>query len=87
MILKTSLVLIFTTCCLSGCALDKQRHFFAGVAVSGWVYAETGDRLKACLAALGTGVAKEIVDERSHQSDTKDAAATAAGCSVTWVWD
>ncbi|MEK9877209.1 MAG: hypothetical protein VW684_11170, partial [Betaproteobacteria bacterium] len=77
--MKTSLVLIFTTCCLSGCALDKQRHFFAGVAVSGWVYAETGDRLKACLAALGTGVAMELVAARRHHSDPQEGAASAAG--------
>lgn len=72
---------------LCGCAIDKQKHFAVGVAASSWVYAETGDRSLACLAALSAGVAKEIYDAREGTADSEDAAATALGCSVTWSWD
>lgn len=72
---------------LPGCALDKQKHFVAGATLSSWVYIETGDRSKACLAALGAGVAKEMVDSRYRDADRNDAATTVVGCSVTWVWD
>ena len=72
---------------LCGCAIDKQKHFVAGAAASSWVYAETGDRSLACLAALGAGVAKEVYDARDGTADAKDTAATMLGCSVTWAWD
>ena len=79
--LVVSLCLLF-----SGCALDKQKHFVAGAAVSSWVYSETGDRGKACLASLAVGVAKEAYDARDGTADEQDAIATVAGCSITWTW-
>jgi hypothetical protein len=72
---------------LCGCAIDKQRHFAVGAAVSSFVYSETGDRSLACLTALGIGISKEMYDARHGTADEKDAAATVLGCSVTWVWD
>ena len=51
--------LILICLCLTGCALDKQKHFAVGVAVSSWVYSETDDRSLACLAALGAGWRKK----------------------------
>ena len=71
---------------LAGCAADKQKHFVAGAAVSSWVYSETGDRTKACLASLAVGVAKEAYDARDGSADEQDAVATVAGCSLTWTW-
>ena len=78
------IILIF---CLSGCAPDKQKHFLAGAAVGTWVYAETGERFTACLASLGAGIAKEVVDSKNGRADEGDALATLAGCSVVWTWD
>ena len=72
---------------LCGCAIDKQKHFAVGAAVSSFVYSETGDRSLACLTALGVGISKEMYDVRHGTADEKDAAATALGCSVTWAWD
>lgn len=88
MILKFSALVIGPILFLSGCAPDKQRHFVAGAMVSSWVYAETGGRLDACLASVGVGVAKEFIDSKDNgHADEKDAAATLAGCTVTWVWE
>ena len=86
-VLRSPAFLILICLCLGGCAPDKQKHFAVGAAASSWVYSETGDRSLACLAALGAGVAKEIHDARDGSADTKDAAATVFGCSVTWAWD
>ena len=86
-VLRSLAFLILICLCLTGCAPDKQKHFAVGAAVSSWVYSETGDRSLACLAALAAGVAKEIHDARNGSADTKDAAATVFGCSVTWAWD
>ena len=86
-VLRSLAFLILICLCLTGCALDKQKHFAVGAAVSSWVYSETDDRSLACLAALGAGVAKEIHDARNSSADIKDAAATVFGCSVTWAWD
>ena len=72
---------------LCGCAIDKQKHFAVGAAVSSFVYFETGDRSLACLTALGVGISKEIHDARNGSADTKDAVATVFGCNVTLVWD
>ena len=86
-VLRSPAFLILICLCLTGCAPDKQKHFAVGAAVSSWVYSRlTTVRLRA-LAALGAGVAKEIHDARNGSADTKDAAATVSGCSVTWVWD
>jgi hypothetical protein len=88
MILKLPGSTIIAILCLAGCAPDKQKHFLAGAVVSSWVYAETGDRLDACLASLGMGIAKELIDSNDNgHADEKDMAATVAGCTVTWVWD
>ena len=88
MILKSSALIIVAILGLSGCAPDKQKHFVAGAMVSSWVFAETGDHLNACLASLGMGVAKELIDSNNNgHADEKDVSATLAGCSVTWVWD
>lgn len=85
--MRSPAFLIVICLCLQGCAPDKVKHFAVGAAASSWVYSETGDRSLACLAALGVGVAKEIHDARNGSADTKDAAATVFGCSVTWAWD
>ncbi|HCL69005.1 MAG TPA: hypothetical protein DIC49_05760 [Gammaproteobacteria bacterium] len=88
MMLKSSALIIVAILGLGGCAPDKQKHFVAGAMVSSWVYAETGDHLNACLASLGMGVAKELIDSNNNgHADEKDVSATLAGCSVTWVWD
>ena len=88
MVLKFVAPIVILVLFLAGCAPDKQKHFVAGMVVSSWVYAETGDRLEACLASLGVGIAKELIDSNNNgYGDGKDAAATLAGCSVTWVWD
>lgn len=85
--MKNCLLLLVILVFPSGCALDKQKHVVAGAGISSWVYAETGDRSKACLAALGAGVAKEMLDARHGDADQHDAAATLFGCTVTWAWD
>lgn len=85
--MRNQLLLLAILVLSSGCVLDKQKHFVVGAAISSWVYAETSDRSKACLAALGAGVAKEIVDSRHGDADHNDAFATLGGCTVTWVWD
>ena len=88
MALKFSALVIVPVLCLAGCAPDKQKHFVAGALVSSWVYAETGERLDACLASLGVGVAKELIDSQGNgHADEKDVAATLAGCTVTWAWE
>ena len=88
MVLKFVAPIVILVLFLAGCAPDKQKHFVAGAVVSSWVYAETGDHLNACLASLGMGVAKELIDSNnSGHADEKDVSATLAGCSVTWVWD
>ena len=88
MILKFVALIVVSVLSLAACAPDKQKHFVAGAVVSSWVYAETGDRLDACLASLGMGIAKELIDSNDNgHADEKDAAATAAGCTVTWAWD
>jgi hypothetical protein len=71
-------VVIIGSMLLCGCAIDKQKHFVAGAAVSSWVYSETGDRTKACLASLAVGVAKEAYDAREGSADQQDAVATVA---------
>ena len=85
--LKSLALIIVAILGLGGCAPDKQKHFVAGAMVSSWVYAETGDHLNACLASLGMGVAKELIDSNNGHADEKDVSATLAGCSMTWVWD
>jgi hypothetical protein len=84
---RASVAVLIGSTLMSGCAVDKQKHFAVGAAASSWVYLETGDRSLACLTALGAGVAKEIYDARDGAADHQDAAATMLGCSVTWAWD
>ena len=84
---RVSVAVFIGSTLMSGCAIDKQKHFAVGAAASSWVYMETGDRSLACLTALGAGVAKEIYDAREGTADSEDAAATVLGCSVTWAWD
>ena len=79
-------LLVTLSALLAGCATDKYKHFAAGAAVGAWVYSETGDRSKACLASFAVGVAKEAYDARDGRADEQDALATVAGCSVTWTW-
>jgi hypothetical protein len=88
MILKFAALIVISVLFLVGCALDKEKHFLAGAMVSSWVYAETGERLDACLASLGVGIAKELIDSNNNgHADEKDAAATVVGCTVTWLWE
>ena len=84
---RASVAVLIGSTLMSGCAVDKQKHFAVGAAASSWVYLETGDRSLACLTALGAGVAKEIYDATNGSADTKDAVATVFGCNVTLVWD
>jgi hypothetical protein len=84
---RASVAVLIGSTLMSGCAVDKQKHFAVGAAASSWVYLETGDRSLACLTALGAGVAKEIYDATKGSADTKDAVATVFGCNVTLVWD
>lgn len=65
---------------LAGCQhCDKAAHFAAGAAVSHIVTQETGNPTAGCLAAIGVGVLKEMVDEIA---DPADILATGLGCSV-----
>lgn len=59
---------------LSGCAADKVAH--AVVGGSSYVIDDK------CYLALGLGIAKELVDSRTHKPDVMDAAATYAGCLI-----
>ncbi|WP_439121389.1 hypothetical protein [Marivita sp.] len=58
---------------------DKAAHFAAGAAVSHIVTQETGNATAGCLAAIGVGVLKELVDDKA---DPADIVATGLGCSV-----
>jgi hypothetical protein len=66
-----ALLLIFL---LSGCAADKVSH--AVIGGSSYVFDDK------CYLALGLGIAKELVDSRTHKPDAMDAAATYLGC---WI--
>lgn len=57
---------------LSGCAADKVAH--AVVGGSSYIVDDK------CYLALGLGIAKELVDSRTHEPDVMDAAATYLGC-------
>jgi hypothetical protein len=59
---------------------DKAAHFAAGAAVSHIVTQETGNPTAGCMAAIGIGVLKELVDD---VADPADILATGLGCSVT----
>lgn len=72
--------LIFALPLLSACQhYDKVAHFAAGAAVSHIVTQETDNRTAGCLAAIGVGVLKELVDD---VADSTDLVATGLGCSV-----
>ncbi len=65
---------------LSACQhYDKAAHFAAGAAVSHIVTQETGNPTAGCLAAIGVGVLKELIDD---VADPADILATGLGCSV-----
>lgn len=75
---------LFIGAALSGCANDKTLHFVAGAAASKYVTRQTQSPLKGCAAALASGIAKEIYDNRfGGVVDTYDALATGAGCMYT----
>lgn len=59
---------------------DKAAHFAAGAAVSHIVTQETGNPTAGCMAAIGIGLLKELVDD---VADPADILATGLGCSVT----
>ncbi len=59
---------------------DKAAHFAAGAAVSHIVTQETGNPTAGCMAAIGIGVLKELVDD---VADPADILATGLVCSVT----
>jgi hypothetical protein len=59
---------------------DKAAHFAAGAAVSHIVTQETGNPTAGCMAAIGIGVLKELVDD---VADPDDILAAGLGCSVT----
>ncbi|MBO6882151.1 MAG: hypothetical protein JJ869_01065 [Marivita sp.] len=59
---------------------DKAAHFAAGAAVSHIVTQETGNPTAGCMAAIGIGVLKELVDDVAEPADIL---ATGLGCSVT----
>ena len=64
----------------AGCQhYDKAAHFTAGAMVSHIVTQETGNPAAGCLAAIGIGVSKELVDD---VADPADVLATGLGCSV-----
>ncbi len=58
---------------------DKAAHFAAGAAVSHIVTQETGNPTAGCMAAIGIGLLKELVDD---VADPADILATGLGCSV-----
>ncbi|WP_300586575.1 hypothetical protein [Marivita sp.] len=57
----------------------KAAHFAAGAAVSHIVTQETGNPTAGCMAAIGIGLLKELVDD---VADPADILATGLGCSV-----
>lgn len=64
----------------AGCQhYDKAAHFAAGAAVSHVVTEQTGNPTAGCLAAIGVGLLKELVDD---VADPADVLATGLGCSV-----
>lgn len=86
-LIRNAVVMLVIAIAVAGCAVDKQKHFVTGAAVSSWVYAKTGDQSEACLAALGVGLAKEVVDDRNGRADSDDAVATTFGCTVIYFFD
>ncbi|WP_299789127.1 hypothetical protein [uncultured Marivita sp.] len=74
--LSLALALSLLTACQH---YDKAAHFAAGAAVSHVVTQETGNPTAGCLAAIGVGVLKELVDD---VGDPADVIATGLGCSV-----
>lgn len=86
-LIRNAVVMLVIAIALAGCAVDKQKHFLAGAAASSWVYEKTGDQSRACLAALGVGLAKEVVDDRNGRADSDDAAATTFGCTVIYFFE
>ena len=65
---------LLLTVILSGCAADKVGHAMVGT--STYFYDDK------CYLALGLGVAKELIDSRTHDPDPMDAVATYLGCVV-----
>lgn len=61
---------------------DKAAHFAAGAAVSHIVTQETGNPTAGCLAAIGVGVLKELVDD---VADPADILATGLGLSLIHI--
>lgn len=59
---------------------DKAAHFAVGAAVSHVVATETKSKAAGCAAAIGVGLAKELIDDHI---DPLDLAATGLGCVVT----
>lgn len=63
---------ILLTLLISGCATDKVMHSQVGAGT--YIVDHT------CFIAGAAGIAKEIVDSRTHNPDALDAAATYFGC-------
>lgn len=78
--------IVFTLCLplLTSCQhYDKAAHFAVGAAVSHVVATETKSPTAGCLAAIGVGVVKEMIDD---VADPLDILATGLGCSVTMAF-
>lgn len=65
--------------------LDKQAHFWAGMAIYGLTVA-VFPMFYAMLPVLLAAIGKELWDKRTHAPDWMDAAATAAGGVVAMAW-
>lgn len=78
---KTPIYLALPMTLFAGCQnYDKAAHFAVGAAVSHAVVSQTDNKMAGCLAALGAGLAKEMIDD---YADPLDLIATGLGCSIT----
>lgn len=76
-----SFVFCLALSALSACQhYDKAAHFAVGAAVSHVVSKETESKVAGCAAAIGVGLAKEMIDDHF---DPADLLATGLGCVVT----
>lgn len=66
-------------------ALDKQAHFWAGMAIYGLSVAVLYP-LYAIDPVVVAAIGKELWDSRTHYADWRDAVATVAGGLVAYGW-
>ncbi len=66
---------------------DKQRHIALSALIFGTSYMITEDATTSALIAFGTGLAKELYDDRNgHGIDPQDLEANAVGIGIGILW-